>query len=295
MQIPLDHNKNHIADAWEEEVSNAGGDDPRSDADLTPYGDGDRGDGFSFYEEYRGFMTKRGHVRTDPLVKTLFIESKVPNSSPGIDLFSAASGIEVYEIKENQMDKDRVVNFNGVRGGYANVTAQHGLRMKEARLDREYPGKSVGGESVLGPPPKKVDWVKIQWNYGKFFKKENLDASVAHELGHAVGMDHHGEGNYICKEKPHCLSEDIRPNNYIAVQQGQNSGVASCIMRYNSADYYEKSDAVKFYFYETETAPQTIFCDKKQGTGVNGEPHKRTGDAALGNCLSQICVNDRYH
>jgi hypothetical protein len=301
--IPIDRHNNHIADYWEEhEVFNHGGNSAISDTDLVPEGDGHQGDGFSFYEEYRGFMTKKGHVRTNPFIKTLFVESSVPNAKAGIELFSAASGLEVYELGKNQMDKDRVVNCNGVKGGFAYVTTQHGLRMMEAPLDRQYPGQGYGGLTSRLGPPKNVAWVKIQKNFGSFFKLSEKNVTIAHELGHAVHIDHHGDGNYYCRAKPDCLSELTKDvpgllgrNPYIAVQHGENSGVESCIMRYNTANYYERSGLVRFVWYGTDEAPLTIFCDSKEGTGVNGPPSEKTGSASRGNCRGQICVSDNYY
>jgi len=305
LQIPLDRKNNHIADYWEEhEVYNPGRTDAVSDTDGIPVGDGNQGDGFTVYEEYRGFMTKQGHVRTDPFTKTLFIESSVPGAKAGIELFRAQSRLEVYELDFNkkQMDKDRVVNCNGVKGGYANVTAQHGLRLMEAPLDKLYPGKGYGGLTSRLGPPKKVAWVKIQKNYGSFFKLSGKNVTIAHELGHAVHIEHHGYGNYYCRDKPDCLSELTKPvpgllgrNPYIAVQHGENSGVESCIMRYEWANYRERSGIVKFIWYGTDDTPLTIFCDSKEGTGVNGPPLEKTGSALLGNCLGQICVSDNYY
>lgn len=62
---------NHIADVWDARHPA----NPReiADDDATPAGNGTVGDGFSRYEEYRGFYEAGGHVRTDPAVKDVFI------------------------------------------------------------------------------------------------------------------------------------------------------------------------------------------------------------------------------
>lgn len=289
LTIPLDDNNNHIADAWEKTVFLMSTVED-SDEDLTPVGDYDKGDGLSLFEEYRGFMVKGVHKRTDPNKKTLFIHSDVPKSKPGIDMFRSASLMEVYEINKDEYTgtADRIINFNH---GTAHVIDQHALWMKESRLSR---GRA--GQSPLGPP-KNVDMVEIEKNYEIKFFAETKPFVIAHELGHAVRIDHHGDGNYYCDEKDDCKKKFGKRAGlyYIAVQQGENSGVQECNMRYGWADYILRG--TKYGRYGDPEPKVKQFCMSDRGTGVNGPPSPKTGDAMIGRgaCMSRSCVSDRYH
>jgi len=87
LPVPYDKNKNMIADKWEKDVglytSNLS---PEWDEDPFPAHQKGNGDGFTLYEEYRGFQeidhefrkgdheqVKDGHVRMDPMYKDVFI------------------------------------------------------------------------------------------------------------------------------------------------------------------------------------------------------------------------------
>jgi hypothetical protein len=296
--IPLDNNNNHIADKYERDFHIPGSKAADSDEDFIPEGDKNRGDGLTLYEEYRGFMTKNNkHVRSDPAKKTLFIYNKVPHGKAGIDLFSTQSRIEVFELdKEEQMSPSRVINYNH---HYAHKVDQHGLKMVEASLET-----GTAGMTPLGPP-KNVDSVQIQKDYGKVYANGKTN-TIAHELGHAVRMQHHGDGNYDCGERGYCMNEFSRMreecgnnpacirkyrgavNFYIAVQNGENSGDDNCIMRYMEAHFYEKGWANKTFDSYGQDGSPTKYCSNK---GTNS----KTGDATRGNCMGQICVSDKYH
>lgn len=269
LKLPKDDNGNHIADMWEKQVG-VKGKAPDSDDDFLPKGDGTKGDGLSLYEEYRGFMVliqgMEQHQRTNPKKKTLFVDDQV-GATPGIDLFRSASGLEVEVIPEGGMDSARVVNFNHKT---AHVVDQHGLWMTRAWSD------DWGGRSHIGPP-KYVDKVQIAANYRD---------TVAHELGHAVGMPHHGKWDYKCAGKPYCQNKyGIEPGKYgtnaerlwVAVQQGQTSGGFECIMRYRSADLIERTEGgqIKYYPYGNPEEMRTAFCRTDRGTKRN----TKTGDA----------------
>jgi hypothetical protein len=87
LHVPYDKNENHIADKWEKEVGIYEKNyDPSWDFDPFPGNQRSNGDGFTLYEEYRGFQefgnvfrkgeneqVKDGHVRMDPNYKDVFI------------------------------------------------------------------------------------------------------------------------------------------------------------------------------------------------------------------------------
>jgi hypothetical protein len=91
-------------------------------------------------------------------------------------------------------------------------------------------------------------------------------------------------GNTPTCERKYSGAKDF----YIAVQQGENSGDESCIMRYIDAHYYEKGWANKTYHPYGKDRNPTTYCSVK---GTNS----KTGEATRGNCMGQICVSDKYH
>ncbi|HRN58458.1 MAG TPA: hypothetical protein PLL71_18485, partial [Agriterribacter sp.] len=75
LTIPIDKNGNRVADAWEKAAG-------LFDKNLAPLWDEDsqpshqrrNGDGYTLYEEYRGFSTlTHRHIRTSPVKKDLFV------------------------------------------------------------------------------------------------------------------------------------------------------------------------------------------------------------------------------
>jgi hypothetical protein len=315
LMIPLDNNNNHVADKYERDFYIPGNKAADSDEDFVPEGDKNRGDGLTLYEEYRGFMTKNSkHVRSDPAKKTLFVHNRVPHAEAGIDLFRTQSRIEVFELdKEEQMNPSRVINYNY---HFAHKTDQHGVKMVEFQfITGDTGNKKVGtaGDTPLGPP-KKVDEIRIQQDYEKYYYGSRTDA-IAHELGHAVRMDHHGEGDYLCGERIGCMKyfEELeracgdnerckrqykdKENFYIAVMHGETSGDETCIMRYDTAQYYEKTDTwpTTFVPYGRIVGTRTRFCSYPKDQGDNGPSNPKTGYATKGDCMGQICVSDKYY
>jgi len=293
LKLPKDDNNNHIADVWEKQfkLTSTAGD---ADDDATPTGDGTLGDGLSLYEEYRGFMVITAgkdlpqEKRTDPTRKTLFVDDQV-GGVKGVELFAAASRLEVYEIEDEGMNLAHVVNFNHKTG---HAVDQHGLWMTG------WESSDWGGEAEIGPP-KYVTHVHIA---------AVTPAVVAHELGHAVGMPHHGKGDYRCADRSGCTSVVRSPswNQSVAVQGGQTSGGENCLMRYEQEDLIERSSngKLKYVRYyepdEKSAAPQSRFCRSDTGTGVNAAGYtpggSKAGDATkdCGKSQSYIRISDRY-
>ncbi len=311
LSIPRDDNNNHVQDTWELDIPDDASRAADADEDDSPAG-AFPGDGFSLYEEYRGFMVRGEHWRLNPTRKDLFVKDLTGEAERGISYFGQISGIEVHRIESgSEMDPRRVVNFN--RGGNdVSAVEQHGLVIEEGRLctedelrrkaTRDCLEPNVGGQSPMGPP-KYVDKIELlSWLAG------NAD-TVAHELGHAVGIIHHGEGDYWCDDtdttfngdKPIPLKKALCRSDHgidayakrggrrvenisIAVQHGERSGNQSCIMRYPEADFIEIEDGTFVEGYPWE--PRISLCDTRQGAKV--------GDAMPGGgiCREQICLPD---
>jgi hypothetical protein len=274
VRIPQDRDYNFIADDLENyrDVSAV------ADEDDAPKGDGTAGDGLTAFEEYRGFVTQVGstcdplnvrHVRTDPKVKDLFVRVSDPLLEPIADDFGVtsgdasdpSSGLRVHTIcPEHYVDDDtRIVNFTmhrnpgeGVRG--ARLTQdrpQHGLHLLNAS-----PGNGALGRSFGFGPPKNVTRVAvdirgIRTAYGAARVKDYLRLITHHELGHAVGIRHHGDRNIggpvVLLNTPGCvvgMTEGLAAGapacsvTGIAIRGQQNSGNAFCPMKYIQWSWY---------------------------------------------------------
>jgi hypothetical protein len=274
LQIPEDTDANFIADHYERYR----GVPATADRDAEPEGDGTPGDGFTAFEEYRGFVTQVGsvcdpakvrHVRTDPKVKDLFIRVSDPILEPIADDFGlltadpsgASSELRVHTICPDHYvdDHTRIVNFTmhrnpgeGIRG--ARLTQdrpQHGLHLLNAPLRDGL----LGVASDFGPPGNvsrvTVDIAGVREAYGPARLNEYLRLITHHELGHAVGIRHHGDGNIggpvVLLDTPGCIvgmTEGLAAGvpacslTGIAIRGQQNSGNAFCPMKYIQWRWY---------------------------------------------------------
>ena len=296
LDLPADENKNHIADDWEQNnVGPDGGMSALSDDDSVPQGAWP-GDGLTLFEEYRGFMVKGNHVRTKPSIKDLFVCSSAPGiTDGGVELFGKKTGIKVRRINADEM-MDQVVNFQAPKAHIVDEKAVSIQIVTQKAIDDAW-GSGGGFEHPGGLtfPGKKLI----------LLMKDTDMETIAHEMGHAVWIDHHGDGDYDLSIKdctgstPLCDQKKTARNKlkgfaaslgkrlddvFIAVMHGENSGSLTCFMRYNSADFIEFSPG-RFKPYGPAESNLSIFCNDKSGT--------KCGDAARGECLKQIRVSDK--
>lgn len=269
------------------------------DDDADPVGDGTRGDGFTAFEEYRGFVTQADmtcnsllrvrHERTDPTQKDLFIHASDPalwNAAMQFGHLSSAPGhkeLAVHMICPAQYfnDDSRMVNFTmhldpgeGIRG--AKLTQdlpQHGLHLVNEQRGNGVLGQSIATDLGRPPfgPPRNIDRVAIDVNAihralvpevregapidlpGGF---DYIRLVTSHELGHAVGIRHHGDGNItgpVAFRNMTCPSGMTEGTDAaapgvrvciakgIAVRGGQNSGNSDCPMKYTWWSWYVPS------------------------------------------------------
>jgi hypothetical protein len=211
--IPKRESGSFIADGWKTGRVDSGVGDG-DDAEDDPKGDGQSGDGFTLYEEYRGFYMgcsdnggqpqEEGtpgagcqHAEGDPTTKDLFIVDNI-GTDEGISLFQFASGLDVHfhGLKPAEVGPPgpsyRVINFNHAAAPHE--VDQHALVIEW--------GSSINGNGLAesrivntkgfsGPAlPKHIDHIEITTAYKSL---EAPDTTVAHELSHAVDVYHHGD------------------------------------------------------------------------------------------------------
>ena len=327
--IPKRSGTSKIADKWKKDNEVTALDD--DDAENKPVGDGlvegHVGDGFTLYEEYRGFYENGEHIFGDPKNKDLFIYKELDDFIPGIELFAFLTELKVhYKLNTSEFDtKKRMMNFNYLDAPHQ--TDQHGLFLVK--------NDSVSN-SFIGPP-KYSDTVNISagaFIFTTFIEGSSreitneLSSTVAHELGHSVRIQHHGgmdqkknkyssvrdltnmyEFNIIENdsrvidprwENDSTYSQAFNGKRYIGVWGGQHSGVEDCIMRYDCAFGNIPGPGMtgNIRYITNQERTGIILCEIKDGTGVNDNnrsPRPRYGPATNGRCKFQICVNDKYH
>ena len=297
VDVPQDENENQIADGYEREK----GKEPNAtdDDDARPEGDGTAGDGFSAYEEYRGFFIKGESdiVRTKWDKKTLFFYN-IPGY-PGVETFGNVSYVEAYEINSDGHE-DRVANYNS---GHANLVDQHCLIIESSTTSSDGPSGRV---TDFGPP-KNCERIYIY--PAQHRDPGDIGDTVVHESGHAVGMRHHGDIEHT-KEywypptgtwRDHIPWRNVHTGPKYCwiplpdiIRRGhkgdQSSGVVRCYMRYKYHGYvYPEPDG-------TETCigyhpGYTQFCDTSVGTLFNSAG-RTASNATRGNCKGQLIVND---
>lgn len=208
VKIPMDEDDNLIADRLDKEMGYKG--DPGRDDDSDPKGDGTSGDGFTAFEEYRGFIVSDGHcsdskqdyhIRTDPRKKDLFIHPEDAFMAEIAALFGKNAGLTVHLICDRHYvdNKTRIMNFTLQKDGpkvwegkiISQSEPQHGLYISVSGSDQE--GFSLGPPKFVGP----INAVGEDYFHGSTHGVSRVKAINLglHLLGHAVGMRHHGEGN----------------------------------------------------------------------------------------------------
>jgi hypothetical protein len=283
VSIPRDIDNNHIADGGWPAIGGVTVPDPannKEDDDNTPNGDGYNGDGFTAYEEYRGFKTVTNgvaHGRTNTARKDLFVHSADELS---VNQFRQASGLVVHEISQAQYNGNgsRVVNFNS--NPQTHNTDQLGLRLRNGGFNATLLGIQVSATNPVHPAPP--NWTNEIIVYvdriATFCAARNLSFSqkllqvTAHELAHGCNVYHHGEGD--------------------AVLHGNRSGDMSCIMRYDNVPVLNPPEAIG-----------SIFCTNAAGTGANANNPCITPpcfgsantDWCRGACITQFRVSGRQN
>jgi hypothetical protein len=164
------------------------------------------GDGFTLYEEYRGFCEDATHLRCDPKKVDLFVRNYIGSDAvAGIELFADITGAQVHHrLRDEEFDKTkRVMNANHGQG--AHLVDQHGIYLyTDAGLNGAATHLSKAG--VRGRPVITLG-IAVQPRDAATTTMTNqnapasdaifaYDRAIAHEMLHAVGAEHHGRGDY---------------------------------------------------------------------------------------------------
>ena len=272
LAVPKDDDGNHIADGWEQQqnVSNL---DPASDEDALP-GNGSTGDGIALYDEYRGFHVGGNHTRLMPEFKDLFVRDY---DELGAGNYQAATDIHVRVLQDNEAANNKE---SGAAGGSPLYATPNGRYGKVPVIPLR--NKPIGDGGVGSTEPKtglpatiqevQIDAALIARGY-KADASNQLQATIAHELGHATNVIHHdgdtlidydvGDvickntvkqpdgsvkytgaiSNFLCSDEPEKGSAKIPgPKDKcwgVAVKGGMFSGNDQCPMRYDKTSLYE--------------------------------------------------------
>ncbi len=193
------------------------------------------GDGISAYEEYRGFMVKGTHNRFSMSTKDLLMWDR---NNLGIGDFNK-TGILNWFINQNEMDTGRVINLN--RKTHNPGFDQKGIKLfvnESAAMSTSFGWavRSVSRDGLVTCDSVLINSALIT------SKGKDASSTIAHELSHAVGVRHHGEGiieGYLL------LGKDINIDGswfsstvdsawfYSACARGVTSGDILCWMRYD--------------------------------------------------------------
>lgn len=200
--LPKRSNGSLIADAWKKQHDLTGSevddDETLPDAGKAP------GDGFTVYEEYRGFIEGGRHVEGDPKKIDFFVRNFIgADAKPGLALFSRVTGAQLHtDLLEAEFDPyERVMNIN--HGQAPHAVDQHGVLVYERDIDGSMTNltlENVRGrpglcKNILIQPRRKVTTTTVNDNLPPADLAITYDRMIAHELLHAVGAEHHGFGD----------------------------------------------------------------------------------------------------
>jgi hypothetical protein len=221
--LPQRQPGSHVADVWKTQHSVPLGTADSDDSEPDPAGRSDCvGDGFTLYEEYRGFMENGKHIEGDPLNKDFFIVNKIgADAEPGIWLFTQLTRLTVHkDIKESEVQTTKTplviggvpqqgvprINFNTGQGAFE--TAQHGVWIRSCNVDGgvTFYLQTPGITEHAKPARDQIICIQERDDPGTINPDNThhgvitavdatlqYDVAVAHELLHAVGVLHHGD------------------------------------------------------------------------------------------------------
>lgn len=188
-----------VARVWREREKVTAAD--ATDEDAQPKADGQNGDGFSIYEEYRGFRYDTIHLRLKPDRKDLFVANRIgPAAEPGFELFmrgtarGSGKGFAVHHhLRPEELPASREINANrSARSPRVARETQHALVVVASAGGDASQADFDGKEDTVAWRPKNVVAVRI---LAALADARDFKSTIAHELSHAIGARHHGEND----------------------------------------------------------------------------------------------------
>lgn len=243
LRVPLDDDNNQVADEWQKENKVAQGRSVTWDEDRPLQKR--LGDGYTLYEEYRGFMTKAGYVRTSPDEKDLFVydvdglvATYYEDTNPASLVLRYIDPTMMEFSESGSRPDDRWVNFNSRQEDW--YARQYAMAVRIGSR----PGDSIGCARLIGAD---CSWsetlsrqaLKNTWSVEIDTSKAavataslpeplrtnviqaQLEVAVMHEMMHALEVYHH---------------TDIKGDEN---DVGRASGMPACIMRYYTDAEYD--------------------------------------------------------
>ncbi len=216
VRLPKTNGPGWVAESWRKK--NGVADLPDNDDDEKVEGQEYRGDGFTLYEEYRGFVENGRHMECDPKKKDLFILNRANvYTREGISLLEKLAKIKTHaRLRDGTEMNGETRLMNGNHREAPHRVDQHGVILSHY-LDWENIQHHDGGVMVplegsdqsKAGRPKDTAWCYIvpmhatdaifaadrlkHYNLDHLSVRQLYAAAVAHELLHAIGADHHGE------------------------------------------------------------------------------------------------------
>ncbi len=297
LTFPYDLDKDGIHDDWEDVYKFSS---LREDRD-THIKDKHRGDGLSYFEEYRGVYSLGHLLRTNPTRKTIFVHPYSGRFIPELQLLkrvfaSNKAHLELVILDEDEM-KDDIVNFQGSMGfdeefknrgskskQYAIVVMDYDDQIWAYRFfNKNGRWDFAGLASDVSPPGIKNNTVVIWWQK---VPSDELVGLIAHELGHKMNIHHHGDTEYFVNFKNH-------GKLWVALKGGQHSGDIFSFMMYKIADKLCESRTMNCDYGELKDFPTHLINRRaftaltESGFNVNGN---YAGKASQPSDLEQLNI-----
>ncbi len=172
------------------------------DSEENPLGDGTKGDGFTRYQEYRGFVSMENHIRLDPSEKEVFVFDYIgygtgdyPNLGP-----------TVYQVGQYERTILNVVNPNRETAPGHEQKCVY-LASDEVWDEGEY-GHCFPDPPGVGTPNQQTHIYLYTGNIAADAQAlfgENWEAPatsmlqrvIGHECGHYTNIPHHAQGGCV--------------------------------------------------------------------------------------------------
>lgn len=196
IRLPAREENSKVSSHWKQKLGVAGMADD-ADEDFIPAG-GPDGDGFTLFEEYRGFFgwqlgsKQAEHLSTNPQGKTVFIYDRIDDkhTKKGVSLFRTASLAHVYLVKPEFLDDSRLMNRN--LGNGPTKGPQHALGIRRgADWGPKSPG-SPGAAEVAVPPLEEIERL-----HPALAREDLYDRAIAMHLLTACRVGRPGSGDKL--------------------------------------------------------------------------------------------------